>query len=234
MHLLSSQASKLGLSLSSEQLMQFSAYQHMLLSWNARFNLSAVRTVEGIQLRHFADSLTCVLVTGDLTGQSLIDVGSGAGLPGLPLKICFPQLALTLVESVRKKAHFLEAVTAELGFEDVLVLPQRAEDVARETNHRGRYDWAAARAVAHLSPLLEYLLPFCRLGGCALAQKGTRVEEELQEARHAMEILGGELTEIRPVDLEGKVNAHLVVVKKVRTTPEDYPRRAGMPVKRPL
>ncbi len=227
-------AGELGLSLNERQIEQFTLYQNLLLDWNERINLTGAQSTREIQVRHFTDSLTCALVTGDLNSQSLIDVGSGAGLPGLPLKILFPQMMLVLLESVGKKGAFLQQVISELGLKDVTVISDRAESVAHDADHRQQYDWAVARAVAHLSPLLEYLLPYCRPGGHALAQKGVRASEELAEAGEAMRILGGELVEQVAIRTPDQADANLIVIKKVRDTPAKYPRRVGVPQKRPL
>jgi 16S rRNA (guanine527-N7)-methyltransferase len=234
MRYLEEYTTKLGLSLTTRQLEQFAQYQSLLLDWNQRINLTGARSPHEIQTRHFADSLTCALVTGNLNNKSLIDVGSGAGFPGLPLKIFYPQMKLVLLESVEKKGSFLKEVVAELELEDVSLVVNRAETAGHDIVHRQQYDWAVARAVAHLSPLLEYLLPFCRVGGYALAQKGTRADQELQESQEALQILGGEVSELVLTGVDNKSNAKLIIVEKVRETPEKYPRRAGIPVKRPL
>src|SRR5690606_10249262 len=144
---------------------QFATYARLLQSWNEKLNLTAIADEEGIRVRHFLDSLSCATVTGPLDGQSLVDVGTGAGFPGLPLKILYPRLALTLVESVTKKTRFLQEVVAELGLEDVQIVDERAETVGQNRQHREQYDWAVARAVAALPVLAEYLLPLCRMGG---------------------------------------------------------------------
>jgi 16S rRNA (guanine527-N7)-methyltransferase len=225
---------ELGLSLTARQVEQFARYQSLLLDWNQRMNLTAAKSPQEIQTRHFADSLTCALVTGDLNAQSLIDVGSGAGFPGLPLKILFPQMKLVLLESIAKKGAFLDQVVSMLGLEDVTIIVERAETVGHDAAHRQQYDWAVARAVAHLSPLLEYLLPFCRIGGHALAQKGARALEELSDAQEAVRILGGKVRTQFPVASSAETDAYLIVIEKIRETPEKYPRRAGIPVKRPL
>jgi 16S rRNA (guanine527-N7)-methyltransferase len=150
------------------------------------------------------------------------------------LKILFPQLKLVLLESIEKKGVFLNEVIMDLGLDDVSVVIERAEMAAHDVVHRRQYDWAVARAVAHLSPLLEYLLPFCRIGGHALAQKGARASEELHESKEALQILGGEVSDVFSVDSDRDAHAQLIVVEKVRETPDKYPRRAGIPVKRPL
>jgi 16S rRNA (guanine527-N7)-methyltransferase len=225
---------ELGLSLTAGQIKQFARYQSLLVEWNQRVNLTAAKSLREIQTRHFADSLTCALVTGDLNAQSLIDVGSGAGFPGIPLKILFPQMKLVLLESIAKKGAFLDQLASTLELEDVTVIVDRAETLGHDAAHRQQYNWAVARAVAHLSPLLEYLLPFCRIGGHALAQKGARASEELVDAQEAIRILGGQLSEQLAVGSSDETDAYLIVVAKIKETPEKYPRRAGMPVKRPL
>lgn len=229
------QAREFGLSLNEDHLAQFGTYRSMLQEWNRRFNLTAIDDPAGIQVRHFLDALTCATVTGDLSGQRLVDVGTGAGFPGLPLKILYPRLQLTLVESVSKKTRFLEALVTELGLEEVTILDARAEDAAQQEAHRAQYDWAVARAVAELRVLVEYLLPFCRLGGHVLAQKGESARAEAEDAAPAVQRLGGGPPTFHPVKLPGRDLIHyLVVMEKIRPTPAKYPRRPGRPAKRPL
>ena len=228
-------ASQIGTPLTQLQIEQFGAYQSLLLTWNERMNLTAVRQPEAIRIRHFLDSLSCAKVTGNLDGRSLIDVGTGAGFPGLPLKILYPQLKLVLVESVAKKGLFLQTVADELGLEQVIVLTERAEQLGRVAQHRERYDWAVARAVAELRVLAEYLLPLCRIGGKMLAQKGSGVHDEIANAAKAIEILGGSQPEVAELLLPQREQPHyLVTVSKKVPTPENYPRRVGVPSKRPL
>ncbi len=222
---------QLGLTLTDVQVGAFRTYQALLLDWNERMSLTAVRTPEGIQQRHFVDSLSCVLGTGGLNGCSMIDVGTGAGFPGLPLKIIFPQLKLTLVDSVKKKTSFLSAVVEELGLVDVTILAARAETLGQDGTHREQYDWAVARAVAGLGVLAEYLLPLCRVGGHVLAQKGAQVQTELAQTETAVTLLGGGTPEL--VHVPG-TDAYLVSIEKIAPTPSKYPRRVGVPGKRPL
>ncbi|MFZ0543797.1 MAG: 16S rRNA (guanine(527)-N(7))-methyltransferase RsmG [Candidatus Promineifilaceae bacterium] len=233
--LLQTEAERLGIALTAEQLTQFEQYQALLLSWNQKINLTAITAPVDILIRHFLDSLSCTVVTGDLTGQSLVDVGTGAGFPGLPLKILYPGMALTLVESVGKKADFLGAVSAELALKDVKIITDRAEAVGQNLLYRGQFDWAAARAVAGMPVLAEYLLPLCKVGGHMLAQKGESAAEEVEQADKAIALLGGGNLTLTEIDLPGVESKHyLVVVEKIRPTPEKYPRRVGVPGKRPI
>lgn len=224
-----------GISLSVDQISQFERYQALLLDWNQRMNLTAIREPRQIQQRHFLDALTCSLMTGDLNGRSLIDVGTGAGFPGLPLKILFPDLQLTLVESVQKKTRFLAAVVAELGLSDVTIAAERVEVLGQDAIYRAQFDWAVARAVAELRTLVEYLLPLCRVGGSVLAQKGKSAEMEVAAAENAFTELGGTLRQIFPVTLPQREEKHfLIVVEKTAVTPSQFPRRIGIPGKKPL
>ena len=232
------QAAELGLTVTTTQQHQFEQYLALLLAWNERMNLTAIREPEEIVTRHFLDGLSCALVTADLNQSRLIDVGTGAGFPGLPLKILYPELQLTLVDSVAKKTDFLRAVVAELGLTGVTVVAERAEIIGRLPQHRAQYDWAVARAVAELRVLLEYLLPLCRPGGHLLAQKGASAEQEVAEAGPALQTLGGQVVQVRPVQLpppaEPTTPHYIVVVAKQAATPDRYPRRVGIPTKRPL
>jgi len=226
----------LGLTLTQRQRQAFHLYQNELVSWNTRFNLTAITDTEGVQIRHFLDSLSCLLAVGDVRpGQSLIDVGTGAGFPGLPLKIVYPALRLTLVEATGKKTDFLQHMVKLLELRDVAVIHARAEQVGHDPLHRETYDWVTARAVAAMPTLVEYLLPLCRLGGHCLAQKGEGAAAEVTSAEPAVLLLGGRLSRLVPVELPGLAETrHLVLIEKVARTPDKYPRPPGRPAKRPL
>lgn len=233
--LLARLAAELGLPLSARQQAQFGRYLELLLDWNARTNLTAIRDPEEIQVRHFLDALTCATVTGDLNDRSLVDIGTGAGLPGLPLKILHPRLRLTLADSVGKKVDFLRVVAAELGLEGVTFVNGRAEEMGQAAAHREAYDWAVARSVAELRVLAEYLLPLVRPGGHMLAMKGEAIDEEMRAALPSISQLGGGEPIAHRVRLPGTDRTHvLLVIDKQRATDRRYPRRVGVPAKRPL
>jgi 16S rRNA (guanine527-N7)-methyltransferase len=226
---------KLGIQLTPQQMNSFSVFEKELLAWNEKFNLTAIRDSEGVRVKHFLDSLTCVLEMKSVPPSRLIDIGTGAGFPGIPLKILYPTMQLTLVESVGKKAGFCSHMVELLGLSQVQVLTLRAEEVGQLKEHREKYDWAVARAVASMPILLEYLLPLVRVGGAILAQKGESAHAEAQSADKASRVLGGRLKHITPLTLPGVVEERfLVVYDKVAATPSQYPRRVGVPAKSPL
>src|SRR6185295_13228227 len=187
--------------LTGRQVMSLITYEKELLDWNQKFNLTAIRDVESIRVKHFLDSFSCVLAWKETPPNRLIDVGTGAGLPGLALKILYPNLKLTLVESVGKKAMFCQHIVSVLGLEHVDVIQARAEDLGQDPQNREKYDWAVARAVANLNLLSEYLIPLVKVGGTMLAQKGESGPAEAQSAEKAMELLGGKLKQLIPVHL---------------------------------
>ncbi len=235
-HLLATEFQKLsGQTLTESQMQAAEKYADLLQEWNQKVNLTRITTPEEIRIKHFLDSLSCQIAMQGSPVDRVIDVGTGGGFPGLPLRLLYPEMRLTLVESIAKKTTFLSLVVQELGLDHVQVVTSRAEDVGQDPAHREQYTWAVARAVALLPVLAEYLLPLVRVGGFVLAQKGATAPEELQTAGPALEILGGRFREMIPVslpDLEEK--RYLVVIEKVAPTPPKYPRRAGMPAKRPL
>jgi 16S rRNA (guanine527-N7)-methyltransferase len=223
------------LRLSAAQLTALSTYERELLDWNTKFNLTALRDPASIRTKHFLDSLSCTLAWGDRPPHRLVDVGTGAGFPGLPLKILYPGMRVMLIESVGKKAMFCEHIIRLLGLEQVQVIKGRAEDLGCMPEHRERYDCAVARAVAEMRVLSEYLLPLVRVGGTALALKGDSGPAEAQSAEKAFALLGGRLQKLIPVNLPGVADErYLVLIRKSAATPPKYPRKAGLAVKHPL
>lgn len=236
--LLAQEAGRRGIALDERQLARFRRYYEELLAWNERVNLTRITDWKAVQVEHFLDSLTVTSVLPPGAGEppyAIVDIGAGAGFPGLPLKVLWPHSHLTLIESVGKKAAFLEHLVEVLDLNNVTVLNARAEEAGQAAALRATYDLALARAVAGLATLLEYALPLLRLGGTFVAYKGQEVEEEIEAAGAALDVLGGRLAQVRPVSLPGLEGPrHLVVVGKVAPTPERYPRRPGRPAKRPL
>ncbi|MDA0263607.1 MAG: 16S rRNA (guanine(527)-N(7))-methyltransferase RsmG [Chloroflexi bacterium] len=238
MELLEKGAAQLGIALSGAQLDQFQVYYRELTDWNQRANLTAITGFEDVQVKHFLDSLTVCLAAGGLLAgleARVIDVGSGAGLPGMALKLAFPGIRLTLVESVAKKTAFLERLTAILGLEGVSVLTGRSEALGREDGLRDAFDLVVVRGVARLPLLLEYCLPFCKPGGRLVALKHGGDGQELDAAANALLELGGRIDKVVTVALEGLTDDRVLIsVAKTGPTPDRYPRRVGIPAKRPL
>lgn len=210
----------------------FDLYLKELLAWNKKFNLTAITDPKEIRIKHFEDSLS-LLQAIPLKEQSVIDVGTGAGFPGIPLKIVCPEIKLTLLEATQKKVEFLKHIVSVLNFQDVEIFWERAEEIVK--NKRESFDIALSRAVAKLNVLCEYCLPFVKIGGMFIAYKEKEIEKEVEEAKNAIHILGGKLKEIKKVKLPGsEIVRSLVIIEKVSPTPTQYPRRAGMAKKRPL
>ncbi|MFQ5614428.1 MAG: 16S rRNA (guanine(527)-N(7))-methyltransferase RsmG, partial [Anaerolineae bacterium] len=225
-------ARKFGLTLSEDQLAAFETYYRELVDWNRRVNLTRITRREEVITRHFLDSLSIVSLLGKLNAASfrLIDVGSGAGFPGLPLKIACPALRLTLLEATGKKAAFLHHLVETLALAGVNVVNARAEEAGQQPAHRERYDLAVARAVAPLNTLAELTLPLVKRGGYVVAQKGEDPAAEVEGGIAAVKTLGGRLREIKAVEVPGlDARRHLVLLEKIAATPLKYPRRSGMP-----
>ena len=226
---------QLGLHLTRSQLTALSLYEKELVDWNTRFNLTAIRDPQEIYIKHFLDSLTCLMALRESSVDRLIDVGTGAGFPGIPIRIVYPKMQLTLVESVGKKAEFCRHVVSILDLQGVEVVQERAEVLGQNPSYRERFDWAVARAVAILPVLVEYLLPLVRVGGSILAMKGESGPAEAHSAQRALGVLGGHLRQLIPVTLPGVAEErYLVVIDKIAATPNGYPRKVGVPAKRPL
>ncbi len=225
----------LGLTAGPEQKSRLLSYYDFLVEKNRVMNLTAITEFGDVLTKHYLDSLLIVQAVSMTDVRSVIDVGTGAGFPGIPLKILFPKIRVTLLDSLKKRTVFLEECVNALGLKDVCVLCARAEDAARQEAHREKYDLAVSRAVSDLSPLCEYCLPFVRTGGLFAAYKSGHIRDEVHNAGNAVTILGGDPCRIVPARLPGSdAQRSFVVIKKVSNTPGKYPRRAGMPAKRPL
>jgi 16S rRNA (guanine527-N7)-methyltransferase len=225
----------IGINLTPRQLAALERYEKELLVWNAQFNLTAIRETRDIRTKHFLDSLTCIHAMRDNPPARLIDIGTGAGFPGIPLKILMPNMQLTLVESVGKKAEFCRHVVQLLGLDKVEVVQNRAEELGQLPAYREKYNMAVARAVASLPILVEYLLPLVSIGGVVLAQKGESGPAEAHASEKAVHLLGGRLKQLKQVTLPGVADErYLIIFDKIAATPKPYPRRVGMPSKHPL
>ncbi|MCK4802793.1 16S rRNA (guanine(527)-N(7))-methyltransferase RsmG [bacterium] len=238
---LQKRAKQAGIELDKDQIGKFLLFLQELKEWNRKVNLTAINDEEEILVKHFIDSLSCLLGVPSKIYQKIrkiIDIGSGAGFPGIPLKIYQPRFELTLLEATRKKVEFMRYISGKLGFERSLkVIHGRAEEYGRNGEYREKYDLAVSRAVSNLAILAEYCLPFVKIGGIFISQKGREITGELQKAGKAIEVLGGRVREVIPYKLslrEGELERNLVVIDKVEKTPEDYPRRTGVVVKRPI
>lgn len=232
---LAEQAGALAIDLDQEMLSQLADYCSLLQEWNKAINLTTITETAAIYELHFLDSLSVNLVVPMHKIEQAIDIGAGGGFPGLVLAIAFPQARFTLVESISKKTTFLRKVVAELGLsEQVQIIAERAEILGQQSAYREQYDLVVARAVARLAVLGEYCLPFAKLGGCFVAQKGPDVQAEIEEAVQSLQLLGGKVVQSRPWTLPGQAERYLIRIDKIETTPAQYPRRVGVPAKRPL
>ena len=237
MALLCGGAAELGLDLNARQVRQFESYYLELAAWNQRVNLTSVTGYEEVQVKHFLDSLSVLqaLPAGLPPGARLADVGAGAGFPGLPLKLAFPDIHLSLMESTGKKTRFLAHLVEVLGLSGVEVLIGRAEELAHRSELRESFHLVVSRGVARLPILLEYTLPFCRQGGRAALPRRGEVDREAADASKALDVLGGRVSGIHPVSVTGLDDGRVVLLlEKVGPTPDQYPRRPGIPAKRPL
>lgn len=224
-----------GTPLSDEQLAQFTRYYELLVEWNEHVNLTAITDPEGVAVKHVIDSISACAAAPFSDGTTVLDIGTGAGFPGLPLKLFVPAIRLTLMDSLNKRIRFLQAVTDALHLDGVTCVHARAEEAARDQAYREQFDIVCARAVARLPVLAEYAMPFVRLGGHFLALKGKAFAEEAAEAKHAVKVLGGRGIDIREVHLPGLSDKRAVLcIEKAMPTPKPYPRKAGTPAKSPI
>lgn len=218
----------------SEKNNKLEKYRELLLEWNSFMNLTAITEEDDVNIKHFLDSLT-IFKTGELDGKkSVIDVGTGAGFPGIPMAIQNPDLEVTLLDSLNKRIKFLNKVVEETELENVTTYHGRAEEFARKKEFRDAFDVSVSRAVANMSTLAEYTMPYVKPGGVMIAMKGSEYKEELKEAENAIKILGGEIKEVKEITLPDGILHSLIVVEKVKPTPKKYPRTGGKPKSKPL
>ncbi|CAJ1000711.1 MULTISPECIES: 16S rRNA (guanine(527)-N(7))-methyltransferase RsmG [Bacillales] len=224
-----------GIVLSARQLEQFDAYYRLLVEWNEKMNLTAITEEGQVYVKHFYDSITPAFYFSFDQVESVADIGGGAGFPSIPLKICFPHLKMTIIDSLNKRMTFLNHVAAELGLEDVYPVHGRAEERGQEAAYRESFDLVVARAVARLNVLAEYCLPFARVGGHFIALKGADISPELNEAKKAIKTLGGKTKKVETFQLvEEAGERNIVIIEKLGATPKGYPRKPGTPAKKPL
>lgn len=219
--------------INDEQIKRFMNYMNLLLEWNEKINLTAITQPEEVKLKHFVDSLTVLKYIND--DDKVIDIGTGAGFPGIPLKIMNENTKITLLDSLNKRINFLNIVIETLNLRNIQAIHGRAEEIARNKLYREKYDVAVSRAVANLSTLTEYMLPFVKVGGKCICMKGANVNEELERAQNAIKELGGEIERVDNFYLSDNDNErNIIVIKKVKETNPKYPRKAGTPSKEPL
>jgi len=231
-------ANQLGLQMTPEQLDKFQVFYHELIDWNQRMNLTRITDYADVQVKHFLDSLIVTRAwppSLNRTRPSVIDVGTGAGIPGLPVKIMWPEIKLVLLDATAKKTHFLRQLIPKLQLDDVEIVLGRAETVAHQLEYRERFDLVLSRAVAPLPTLVELTLPLATIGGLVIALKKRATDLEINQAGRGISLLGGILQAVKPIDLEQFTDTRqLIVIDKVAPTPPRYPRRPGIPAKRPL
>ncbi len=225
----------LDIQLTEEQYKQFDEYYEMLVEWNKVMNLTGITEYEEVNEKHFVDSISIVKSVDMNNVKSVIDIGTGAGFPGIPLKIVFPHLKITLLDSLNKRINFLNAVIEKIGLEDIETIHGRAEDFARKPEYREQYDLCVSRAVANLSTLSEYCLPFVKINGQFVSYKSGEIETELKEAKTAINVLGGKTADTIKFQLPGSdISRSFVKIKKVKSTGKKFPRKAGLAAKEPI
>ena len=226
---------KLGISLTKKQLEQFIIYYEMLIEWNEKINLTAITEFQDVMKKHFVDSVSLVKAYDVTKKVNVIDVGTGAGFPGLALKIAYPQLQITLLDSLNKRISFLNAVIEKLNLSGVETIHGRAEDFAKPGKLRENYDLCVSRAVANLSTLSEFCLPFVKKGGMFISYKSEKISEEMENAKNAISLLGGNIkSQVEFMLPDSDIYRNLFVIEKVKETPKKFPRKAGLPSKEPL
>ena len=230
-----SKLNELGINLTDKQKQQFDKFYELLVEWNKVMNLTGITEYEEVNEKHFVDSLSIVKAIDMESLQSIIDVGTGAGFPGIPLKIAFPHLKVVLLDSLNKRINFLNEVISELELTDIKTIHGRAEDYAKQTEYREKFDLCVSRAVANLSTLSEYCLPYVSVNGLFIPYKSGEIDEELENSKKAVKVLGGKIENVVKFQLPGtEIGRSFVKVRKITNTNKKYPRKAGLPAKEPL
>ena len=207
-------------------------YMKEIINWNDKINLTAITDEKEFLVKHLIDSLTINSLLEDK--NTLIDIGTGAGFPGIPLKIANQKLNVTLIDSVNKKLNVIRDISTKMNLEGIEIIHTRAEDLAMNTKHRETYDIATTRAVSRINTIVEYMLPFIKVGGKAICMKGPNIDEELDEAKHAIEILGGKVESVKNIVIDNEYERNIVIIRKEKNTPKQYPRGKGKPLKEPI
>lgn len=235
MEVLKKKALELGIELSEEQIQQFKTYYEMLIEKNKVMNLTAITEKDEVIDKHFIDSLTLVKAGFDFQGKKLLDMGTGAGFPGIPLKIAFPDLKITLMDSLNKRIKFLDEVIGTLQLTGIEAVHGRAEDFAKKEDYRESFDFVVSRAVANLAVLSEYCLPYVKIDGCFCPYKSGEIQQEVNEAKKAVKVLGGEIEEIIPFEIPNTdMKRTILKIRKKKAAPKRFPRKAGLPAKEPI
>lgn len=211
---------------------KFYRYMKEILEWNNKINLTAIKDEKEFVIKHFVDSLTIIdMIPAD---SNIIDVGTGAGFPGIPLKIVYDNLNITLLDSVNKKIMVLDDIINKLNLNNIETIHSRVEDIAHLDDYREKYDYATSRAVSNLTTLVEYLLPLVKIGGKVICMKGPNYEKEIEDSRNAIKILGGKVEQIKSIYLEDELERNIIIISKIKSSPNKYPRSSGLPLKKPL
>lgn len=233
--LLKKSCDEIGINLDNEKIEKFIKYKDLLLDWNKKINLTAITDEREIILKHFVDSLSVACGINFFDGINIIDVGTGAGFPGIPVKVFYENSNITLLDSLNKRIQFLEEVVKKLNLKNVICIHSRAEDAGQSEIYREMYDLCVSRALADLSVLCEYCLPFVKVDGIFVSLKGPDITDELENAKEALNILGGEVVEVKKITIpETEITHSLIIIKKVRHTPTKFPRKSGKIVKSPI